>query len=292
MTAEPDFSVVIPTYNRKTQVQHAVRSVLAQNNTSFEILVVDDGSTDGTSELIGAMNDARVRCIRQENSERGAARNTGTKNARGRFVTFLDSDDLFFPEHLDEAHAFFTNTPQAGIYCASYAIRSGQHVRNIIHGYDINRVLIDGNPLSCNGVFLRREIALAYPFSENRALSMLEDWELWLRIAPHEVFHAGTTVTSEMQEHDSRSVLQTRPEEIEKRFEIFRSLVAGNPAIGKFYSGKMHRLEASCETYMALHLALTKKYRRQATRHLFKGISARPSAVFTRRFLAVLKHLV
>jgi len=96
----PFFSVVIPVYNRATQLGHALRSVLAGSEQDFEIVVVDDGSTDNPSRIIEELADPRILLLRQENGGGGAARNTGIDKARGRYIAFLDSDDVFLPHHL------------------------------------------------------------------------------------------------------------------------------------------------------------------------------------------------
>lgn len=92
----PFFSIVIPTYNRAALLEAALESVFAQEFTGFEVLVVDDGSTDGTQEML-ARYSGQVRVLRQENQGQGAARNLGIQHATGEYVVFLDSDDLWFP---------------------------------------------------------------------------------------------------------------------------------------------------------------------------------------------------
>jgi len=96
----PFFSVVIPVYNRAAQLGHALRSVLAGSEQDFEIVVVDDGSTDNPSRVLEELADPRILILRQENAGGGAARNTGIDKARGRYIAFLDSDDVFLPHHL------------------------------------------------------------------------------------------------------------------------------------------------------------------------------------------------
>lgn len=91
------FSVIIPVYNRAEIVGEAIRSVLDQSVEDFEVIVVDDGSTDGTAEVVREQYGSEVRLLRQENKGPGAARNRGIEAARGDFVTFLDSDDVWFP---------------------------------------------------------------------------------------------------------------------------------------------------------------------------------------------------
>ncbi|WP_323810362.1 glycosyltransferase family 2 protein [Sphingobium baderi] len=97
---KPFFSVVIPLYNRAAQVGETIRSVLSQDWTDYEIVVVDDGSRDDPQPVIEAIGDPRIRYIRQDNAGGGAARNAGIMAAEGRYIAFLDSDDLFLPGKL------------------------------------------------------------------------------------------------------------------------------------------------------------------------------------------------
>ncbi len=111
MSAQIPVSVIIPTYNRAALVAEAVASVLAQTWRDFEVLVVDDGSTDGTIEAL-APYASRLRLLRRES--RGgvsAARNTGIKAARGEWLAFLDSDDLWLPEKLSRQMAYLAAHP-------------------------------------------------------------------------------------------------------------------------------------------------------------------------------------
>jgi glycosyltransferase involved in cell wall biosynthesis len=101
-TNSPFFSVVIPTYNRAGSILEAVDSVLVQDHPNLELLVVDDGSTDNTGELLKAraQTDPRLRYIFQENAERSRARNNGIDQAEGQYICFLDSDDVYLENHL------------------------------------------------------------------------------------------------------------------------------------------------------------------------------------------------
>ena len=108
--AAPFFSVVIPVYNRAAALARAIASVRAQSFADFEIVVVDDGSKDDPRAVIEALNDPRIRFIRQDNAGGGAARNTGIDHAQGAFVAFLDSDDAFLPQHLQAMHELLNGT--------------------------------------------------------------------------------------------------------------------------------------------------------------------------------------
>lgn len=101
----PRFSIVIPAYNRADKIGRTLQSCLAQTDPDFEVVVVDDGSRDGTAERVEAMGDPRIRCIRQANAGASAARNRGAAEARGEHIAFLDSDDEFLPEKLARLRA-------------------------------------------------------------------------------------------------------------------------------------------------------------------------------------------
>ncbi|MCX7649273.1 MAG: glycosyltransferase [Flavobacteriales bacterium] len=96
----PYFSVVLPTYNRAKWLPETIQSVLKQSFKDFELIVVDDGSTDETKEVIQKIADSRIRYVYQNNMERSAARNNGIRISKGRYICFLDSDDAFLPHHL------------------------------------------------------------------------------------------------------------------------------------------------------------------------------------------------
>ncbi len=108
--APPLFSVVIPVYNRAELLRGALESVRAQSCQDFEIVVVDDGSSDDPAKTVAAFADPRLRCVRQENRGASAARNRGIALARGRYVAFLDSDDGFLPHHLERMAKLLENT--------------------------------------------------------------------------------------------------------------------------------------------------------------------------------------
>ena len=96
----PAVSVIIPAYNQSIYINESVRSVLGQSYQDFELIVVDDGSTDETPQILAKIQDPRIRIVRQSNSGLSAARNTGLRESSAPLVTFLDSDDFFLPEKL------------------------------------------------------------------------------------------------------------------------------------------------------------------------------------------------
>ena len=108
------FSVVIPTYNREKVVMRAVESVLKQTFHDFEIIIVDDGSQDHTKDVLGTLDDKRIICISQDNKGATAARNMGIANSKGKYVSFLDSDDVWLPEMLEKQLAVYNSDEDIG----------------------------------------------------------------------------------------------------------------------------------------------------------------------------------
>lgn len=114
MSKAPEFSIVIPAYNAENVIGSAIGSVLQQTERNFELIVVDDGSSDGTPRVIEEIEDPRVRLIRQDNMGTPGARNTGIGASSGVYVSFLDNDDLWMPNYLETMQSAFTDNPEAG----------------------------------------------------------------------------------------------------------------------------------------------------------------------------------
>jgi glycosyltransferase involved in cell wall biosynthesis len=114
MSSRPaTFSVVIPAYNTADTLGEAIDSVLAQTRQDFEIIVVDDGSSDDTAAVAEGFGDRRIRVYRQENAGPSAARNRGIAEALGEYVSSLDSDDLWLPDYLAEMGRALEENPRA-----------------------------------------------------------------------------------------------------------------------------------------------------------------------------------
>jgi len=119
----PKISVIIPLYNKAPSIQRALDSVLAQTERDFEVVVVDDGSTDGSGAIAKSYMDPRIRCVRQENSGVSAARNSGIEAARADLVAFLDADDEYKPGFLETILRLRGRFPHAGAYSTAYEIK-------------------------------------------------------------------------------------------------------------------------------------------------------------------------
>jgi glycosyltransferase involved in cell wall biosynthesis len=117
------FSVVIPLWNKRATILAAVASVLRQSWREFELIVVDDGSTDGSADALAGIDDPRLRIVRQANAGEGPARNRGIAEARHDWIAFLDADDLWAPDHLAELDRIRRQAPEAGLIGTAFAIR-------------------------------------------------------------------------------------------------------------------------------------------------------------------------
>lgn len=285
-------SVIIPTYNRAKNIGNAITSVLSQTNEDFELIIVDDGSSDNTKEVIESFNDQRIQYHYQENSERGAARNTGLKLAKGEYVTFLDSDDIFYSNHLSEALKIIPESHP--IFCLGYRITSknGEILNEENHNNRTQEELIEGNFLSCIGVFVNSEVIKNDPFDESRVLSGFEDWELWIRMASKYQIKFFNRITSAMINHDNRSVNSINKQALMERADIFLKKVENNPVIMQKFGDKINVLRGSVFTYVSLHLAMDGRHKLEAVKFLHKGIKANLSELFKRRFLAIIKNLI
>lgn len=119
---KPRFSVIVPAFNAATTICAAVRSALSQTQTDLEVIVVDDGSTDGTTDIVERIADPRVGVVPQSNRGPSAARNAGAAAARGTYLSFLDSDDLWLPRYLELAARALESVDRAGFaYTDAYA---------------------------------------------------------------------------------------------------------------------------------------------------------------------------
>lgn len=116
MTSNPRFSIVIPTYNREDSIGETLQSCFAQRFGDFEIIVIDDGSTDDTLGVLQAIDDPRLRIVSQQNAGPAAARNHGMRLARAPHIAFLDSDDKWYPAFLETANACLDGDPDKVLY--------------------------------------------------------------------------------------------------------------------------------------------------------------------------------
>lgn len=179
-------SVIIPTFNRAWVIREAIDSVFSQEDDNFELIIVDDGSTDDTGRILSEYS-GRIVQIRQPNRGVSAARNRGIQEASGPLIAFLDSDDRWLPGKLSHQVRFFENNPEA-LICQTEEIwiRNGVRVnpknRHKKPSGDIFEPSLGLCLVSPSAVMMRRELFdLVGLFDET--LPACEDYDLWLRVA-------------------------------------------------------------------------------------------------------------
>jgi hypothetical protein len=188
MSAHPALTVVIPTYNRADLLGEAIDSVLAQEWPELELLVVDDGSTDETPEVLAGYGD-RVRVIRQENAGESAARNTGIHAATHELVALLDSDDYWLPGKLERQLALFSQDPAPDVTFTAYTrIGDVAEEEDIVldHWEGTQEDALEQLLLGCRintSTALGRRSAFIDAGLYDTSLRCAQDYDLWLRIA-------------------------------------------------------------------------------------------------------------
>jgi glycosyltransferase involved in cell wall biosynthesis len=212
MGHEPTFSVVIPAYNAADTVADAISSVLAQTDGDFELIVVDDGSSDNTSGEVGRFaGDSRVRYVHQANVGLAATRNRALAEARGHYASFLDSDDLMMPSYLATMRATLESAGDVAFADCDFWILedSSGHISTWPLGgiviprdpHDLMRLVLRGNVLHYGATVRMSVLREAGYF--NPSLRACEDVELWLRILARG--HAAVRAPGRLAVYRSRS---------------------------------------------------------------------------------------
>ena len=188
MNNPPYFSVVIPLYNKERYIKRTLESVLDQTFTDFEILVVDDGSTDKSYEIIDSIKDPRIRLIRQENGGPSKARNRGIKEAKGEFIAFLDADDEWLPGKLEKQHELHSESPDVVWSCTAYRAVGGERVEHVSYSQagivdDVLDAIMDGIPIQTSTVVIKKSIFENNRLLFNESFKRSEDREVWYKMA-------------------------------------------------------------------------------------------------------------
>ena len=202
------FSIILPTYNRAEMIQNAINSVLKQTYKDWELIIVDDGSTDKTKDVIDKFieKDNRVKYLYQKNQERSAARNNGIKEAKGDWICFLDSDDIYHVNHLEEfknlikqkesKRGLYFSGLSFGLYSEDFEDYDLSHQNNIEFIF-LNTI---GTPRAC----VHKSIILKNLFNEK--IKIGEDRELWSRILNNHPLYWHNKKTFIEIEHPNRSI--------------------------------------------------------------------------------------
>jgi len=186
----PKVSIIIPTYQHADFVGEAIDSALAQTYTDYEIILVDDGSTDGTREIVVAYGN-QIKYIYQDNRGLPAARNTGILASKGQYLSFLDADDVWLPNKLKLEVEFLDTHPSVKLVCSNYSYfgsrkgpkRTGFEGITLTSGYGLKELFFK-NPILPSAVLVRKSCFEKVGLFDE-SMVQCEDLDMWLRIAAH-----------------------------------------------------------------------------------------------------------
>jgi len=256
----PKVSVIIATYNREKYLKVAIASVLQQTYVNFELIIIDDGSTDNTLKLVKNFSDPRMNYIYQNNKGRSSARNRGISIAKGQYITFLDSDDLYLPTKLALQVNYMDNHPEVGmIYTSAYCIdEAGDFIR---HKYkakasgSIYKKIAFFVPVTITlpTVMIRREILTKIGgFDEN--MNRFEDTDMWRRISKITRIDAINSYTCKLRTHADNALVSQNPKKLVQSLHYYaqkilkednqESLLARHAGIGNFYYHYAHSMKS------------------------------------------------
>jgi glycosyltransferase involved in cell wall biosynthesis len=248
----PLVSVIIPTYNRASYLKEAIDSVLSQDFRDFELIVVDDGSTDGTPNLLESYGGS-LRCLYQEHRGVSAARNTGISHAKGTYVAFLDSDDLWLPNKLSIQVDFFQRNADA-LICQTEEIwiRNGARVnskkRHKKYSDDIFEKALPLCIVSPSAVMMKKDLFDRVGFFDE-SLPVCEDYDLWLRISAIYPIHLIETPCI-IKRGGHGDQLSRSLEGIDRfRIKALQKILKSGVLTEKQYRAAFKALEEKCHIY-------------------------------------------
>jgi len=267
----PFFSIVIPTYNRAQLVRESIDSALAQSFSDFEIVIVDDGSTDDTESIVKAISSNRILYYKKENSERGAARNFGIEKANGKYVVFMDSDDQMMTNHLETLHKHLAQKEEDFI-ATKYAIftdhikKTPNEVKRLLTGYHSYATFLIGNPLACCFT-IRKANSNLIKFREELTYTIMEDWIFLMENLQSSKLYLIDKVTMGLRDHDMRSM----------RGSALRIVNARKNALGyliesKFFSKNEQRILAGHSNYFCAVHSYLGGHTKDGFRYLMRSI--------------------
>lgn len=250
---KPSVSIVIPTFNRASTIERSVKSVLEQTFDDIEVIVVDDGSTDDTEEVMSKFSDSRIKYLKQSNAGACAARNKGIDNSSGQYIAFQDSDDFWHPDKLEKQllnieaensdfdicfmNSVFPNGDKR-LIPSKKAIKAGLSSRSIL----------ESNFISTQMILAKRSVFDSIRFDER--LPRFQDWDLGIRMI--NAYKMSVTKESLVDQYILSDSITTNPQKAMIAFSILESkycdLLKANK---KEYSIFLRRKVSSCKDLLS-----------------------------------------
>ena len=290
MTQFPVFSIVIPTYNRAARILGTLQSIWQQTYSHYEVIVVDDCSTDYTVEVLEPyIRTQRIKFIQHHrNFERSRSRNTGMNAATGDFLTFLDSDDLMYPRNLEDAAEYVSSHPESQCFHNLFEFIDDRGkvvyrprfpvVKNQI------RSIAQGNFMSCIGNFIHREVYTQFRFSTDPEIICGEDWDFWLRVLAKHKLGRIEKINNGAVQHEGRSVNRQNIRNVERGLQRLVQNLVEDPELARVYAPHLKTIEATSMIYLAI-LANSSGASKTALSYLYSAAKKDLSILRTPGFL-------
>ncbi len=283
----PTVSVIMPVYNVENYVAAAVVSVLEQTFEDFELLIIDDGSTDASIDICRLIEDPRIRIIQQENRGLAGARNTGIRKARGHYIGFLDSDDMWRPEKLEVQLGYLVRNTDIGVsYSASTLIDDAGEEIGVEQTPKTSNVTPQDvflrNPVGNGSApIIRREVFDEIGFDGGRGYKeyfdetfrQSEDIECWMRVALTTSWRFGGVVNPLTLYRVNEGGLSAQ---IEKQFESWEAMCANVRTIAPAFFKKWARISRAFQLRYLARRAARMRDRRAAMSLAMRALFCHP----------------
>jgi glycosyltransferase involved in cell wall biosynthesis len=227
MNVSPLVSVIIPVYNREKFINASIESVLNQTYKNIELIVIDDGSSDNTINILNGINDSRLRIYSQPNRGRSVARNFALNLAKGKYIAFLDSDDIYLPQKIQLQVDFLEKNKKYSVMYTS-ATCVGENGESLNFEYRASKSGWIYNDIA---YFLPITVILPTVMFEKTVylkvggfdefLHRFEDVDLWRKISKYYEFYAMNVVTCEIRTHNDNVIYNQNPETIIQNLERY-----------------------------------------------------------------------
>lgn len=262
------FSVVIPLYNKEVSIQTTIQSVLEQTHQDFEIIVIDDGSTDNSAKRVKEIPDSRIKLIQQKNQGVSAARNKGIQEAKYEWIALLDGDDLWKPNHLEENLKMMHKFPDEKVYVTSFKYSNNQTMYK--HNrpspiFKIENYFKEAlkEKLVWTSIVVIHKSCFNIIGDFNIKLSRGEDLDLWERLAKKFDIIKSDTVTAVYRVEAENRSFQISSYDIRKSCLYYYDFT--QPLTDDQINYYRHKLIIACRTFIRRgdiksFLALYKKY--------------------------------
>jgi glycosyltransferase involved in cell wall biosynthesis len=296
MTTMPTISVIIPAFNAQATIKETIASVQAQTFSDFEIIVIDDGSTDNTLKILQQITDSRLRIFSYSNGGTAVARNRGISQATGDYIAFLDADDLWTPNKLERQLQALKTHPEAGVaYSWTYFLdeignKSYADTSTSYEGY-VYAYLIVTNFLhnGSNPLILKQAIDTVGLFDQ--ALHPCEDWDFYIRLAS--IYPFVLIPEPQVVYRQARGTATSKIELIEKKMlnVIDRAFRA---APSNLQHLKRHSIAGVYKYLIQQYLKYEKgnyDYLKFATENLLKAISIQPTILLEEYTQGLVRHI-